>query len=109
MPDDNQLNSDKQTTERPITPPEPVSFPWAMITLAAAFDLIGIVPIVNLLSELIAGLIIGLWQKGYAPKTDPVISFFLAKVIDILSLGILPSNIAVVVYAYIKKKATALT
>ena len=105
MPDDNQLNSDKQTTEQPIAPSEPVSFPWLMVVLAAAFDLIGVIPIINLFTELLAGLIIGLWQKGYAPKTDPLISFFVAKVIDIFSLGILPSNIAVVVYAYLQKKA----
>jgi len=95
----------KATTENPPTPPEPVSFPWEMIVLATVFDLIGIIPIVNFFSELLAGLIIGLWQKSYAPKTDPLITFFLAKVIDIFSLGILPSNIGVVVYVYIKKKA----
>lgn len=98
-------NSEKTTTEQSVAPPESVSFPWMMIILAAFFDLIGLIPIINLFSELIAGLTLGLWQKGYAPKTDPVMSFFVAKVIDIASLGILPSNIAVVVYAYVKKKA----
>jgi len=105
MPEEN--NSDKKTTARPIAPPEPASFPFGMFALAALFDLIGIIPIINIISELLAGLIIGLWQKSYSPKTDPIISFIVAKIIDAVSLGILPSNIGVVVYAYIKKNAAA--
>jgi len=105
---DNQSNSDQQTTARPIAPPEPASFPFGMFALAALFDLIGIIPIINIASELLAGLIIGLWQKSYSPKTDPIISFIVAKIIDAVSLGILPSNIGVVVYAYIKKNAAAI-
>jgi len=97
-------NSDKKT-EGATPPPEPVSFPWMMTVLAAIFDLIGLIPIINFFSELLAGFILGLWQKGYAPKTDPVMTFLVAKIIDIASLGILPSNIAIVVYAYLKKKA----
>jgi hypothetical protein len=98
MPEESaQKGTDEQAT--------PVSFPWLMVALAAFFDIVGMIPIVNFFTELLAGLIIGLWQKNYVPATDPLISFFLAKVIDIFSLGILPSNIAVVVYAYIKKKA----
>jgi|GEM_PF-1911188 len=102
-------NSDKKTitTKEPTAPPEEASFPWGMIVLAALFDLIGIIPIINLMTELLAGLIIGLWQSGYTPKTDPLISFFLAKVMDLLTFGILPSNIAIVIYAYIKKKAAS--
>jgi hypothetical protein len=98
-------NYDEKETKRPTSSPESASFPLGMIALAAIFDLIGIIPIINLFSELLAGLTLGLWQKSYAPKTDPVTTFLVAKVIDIFSLGILPSNIGIVVYAYIKKKA----
>jgi len=85
--------------------PEPVSLPWGMIAFAIVSDLVGLIPIINIFSELVAGFVIGLWQRSYAPKTDPLISFFLAKALDIFTLGILPSNIAVVIYAYVKKKA----
>lgn len=103
-------NSSKETNaKQSATPSEPVSFPWMMLVLAAVFDLIGIIPIVNLLTELLAGFIIGLWQASYAPKTDPLTTFFLAKILDICTLGFLPSNIAIIVYAYIKKKAAVST
>jgi len=88
------------------TPPN-VSFPWGMFCLAALADLIGLIPFVNLLSEPIAGFIFGFWQKSYAPKTDPVMTFILAKIADIILAGFLPSNIGVVIYAWTKKKATA--
>lgn len=83
-----------------------VSLPWLMLGVAAIFDLIGIIPILNFFTEILAGLILGLWQKNYAPKTDPILTFFLAKSIDAVSLGFLPSNIGVVVYSYLKKKAS---
>ncbi|MFH1385460.1 MAG: hypothetical protein ABIG65_00205 [Patescibacteria group bacterium] len=108
MPEtDKQPNSDKKTTERPIAPSEPASFPWGMLCLATLFDLIGMIPVINLFTETLAGLIFGWWQKGYAPKTDPVLTFIVAKIMDVVSLGILPSNIGIVVYAYIKKKTAA--
>lgn len=108
MPENkNRSDSDKETTERPIAQPEPALFPWGMLCLAALFDLIGVIPFVNIVTEIFAGLIIGFWQKVYAPKTDPILSFIVAKIIDIASFGILPSNIGVVVYAYVKKKIAA--
>jgi len=108
MPEDSEKKmTGEGEPEEPAAPPTPISFPWRMVALAAIFDLIGLIPIINFFSELLAGLIIGLWQTNYAPKTDPLMSFFVAKVIDIASLGILPSNIAIVVYAYLKKKAAS--
>ena len=84
-----------------------VPIPWLMLCVAGLFDLIGMIPIVNIFSEIIAGLIFGWWQKQYVPKTDPLITFIVAKIIDFITVGFLPSNIAIVVYAYIKKKAAA--
>jgi hypothetical protein len=84
--------------------PPKISFPWLMFFLAAVFDLIGLIPYVNFFSEALAGLIFGFWQKIYSPKTDPVITFILAKIADAISFGILPSNIAIVLYAYWRKK-----
>lgn len=81
------------------------SFPWGMFCLAALFDLVGMIPIVNFATETLAGLIIGRWQKSFAPKLDPVLTFIVAKIIDIAFLGLLPSNIGIIIYAYIKKKA----
>ncbi|MBU1102636.1 hypothetical protein KJ853_03210 [Patescibacteria group bacterium] len=85
-------------------PKEKVSFPWLMFFVAVFFDLIGLIPIVNIFSEIFAGLAFGFWQKIYAPKTDPVLTFIVAKIADAIFLGMLPSNIAIVVFAYIKKK-----
>jgi hypothetical protein len=75
-----------------------------MLCLAALFDLIGLIPVINLTTEALAGLILGWWQKSYAPKTDPLLTFIIAKIIDATFLGLLPSNIGVVIYAYLKKK-----
>lgn len=87
------------------SPGEGVSFPWMMFFVAALFDLIGLVPILNVVTEIAAGLIFGLWQKTYSPKTDPFMTFMIAKMVDLASLGFLPSNIGIVIYAYFKKKA----
>jgi len=104
---DKAAGQDKKR-QSPAAPAEPVSFPWGMVTLAAVFDLIGLIPLVNLFSELLAGFIISvLWQKSYAPTSDPLLTFFTTKIIDIFSFGIFPSNIGIVVYAYVKKKAAA--
>lgn len=97
----------QQARNEPIAPTMPASFPWAMLCLAILFDLVGMIPILNLITETLAGLIFGWWQKGYAPKTDPALTFIVAKIIDVISLGILPSNIGLVIYAYLKKKASA--
>ncbi len=84
---------------------EQVSFPWMMLSVAVIFDLLGLVPFLNILTEIIASLIFGLWQAIYAPKINPIITIIVAKIIDTLSLGFLPSNIGIVVFAYLKKKA----
>lgn len=113
MPNEEQnlakLNQDRRPEPTPTNPDsigteEEVTFPWLIFFLAAIFDIICFFfpPL-----EIIAGLIFGFWQKLYVPKTDPLITFIVAKIIDALSLGILPSNIGIVVYAYIKKKAAA--
>lgn len=83
------------------------SLPWGMLCLAIFFDLIGLIPLLNLLTEIIAGLIIGMWQRSYSPKTDPILSFVIAKIIDIACFGLFPSNIGVVIFAYAKKKAAS--
>jgi len=87
--------------------PEPVTFPWLMLCLAAVFDLISLIPIVNIFTEILAGLILWLWKKTYDSKTNPLIDIVAAKIIDYIFLDILPSNIFTVVYAYTKKKAAA--
>ena len=100
-------NRQAEAAHQPTPPSQPASFPWGMLCLAALFDLIGVIPILNLATETLAGLIFGFWQKNYVPKLDPILTFIVAKIIDVVSLGILPSNIGIVVYAYIKKKAAA--
>lgn len=97
-----ETNQEAGTLELP--PNEPVSFPWLMAALAAGFDLVGMVPILNFFTEPVAGLTFGLWQKMYAPKTDPLMTFFVAKIIDAGTLGIAPSNIGIVVFAFLKKR-----
>jgi hypothetical protein len=84
---------------------EEVSFPWMIFALAVLFDLVGLVPILNIITEIAAGFIFGLWQKSYSPKTDPFLTFMIAKMVDLASVGFLPSNIGIVIYAYMRKKA----
>lgn len=84
-----------------------VSFPWLMLVVAIIFDLISLIPIVNIFSEILAGLILWLWKQTYNPKTNPLIDIVAAKVIDFIFLDILPSNIFTVVYSYAKKKTAA--
>ena len=78
-----------------------------MFCIAVLFDAVGWIPLVNLLTEVLAGLIIGWWQKGYTQRTDPLFTFVIAKILDAAFLGFLPSNIGIVIYAYIKKKTAA--
>ena len=109
MPEENIKTEQAEETEAQRQTAAPsVSFPWLAFVAAALFDLIGLIPIVNFFSESFAGLAFGFWQKLYAPKTNPVITFLIAKIADAICLGLLPSNIAVVVYAYIKKRAASL-
>lgn len=112
MPEQNPQNqpANNQPSEPanvPTTPQSTVSFPWLMLCLAIFFDLIGLIPIVNFFSEILAGLMIGLWQKMYFSKSNPLVEFFAAKIIDALSLGILPSNSGLVVITYLRKKTAA--
>jgi len=86
--------------------PQNVSFPWGIFFLALFFDIIGIIPVLNIFTEIIASLILGFWQKKYAPSIDPLMTIAATKIADIVSLGILPSNIAIVIFAHIKRKAT---
>ncbi len=86
---------------------EQVSFPWMMLSVAVIFDLLGLVPFLNILTEIIASLIFGLWQAIYAPKSNPIITAAVAKIIDAAFLGFFFSNIGVVVFAYLKKKLEA--
>jgi len=95
---DEQLEEQTQIDE-----PEKASFPWLMFCVAIVFDLIGLIPFINFFSEIIALLIFGLWQKSYAPKTQAFLTGVIAKIIDTVSLGILPSNIGIVIFAYFKK------
>jgi len=86
---------------------EPVTFPWLMFFVALLFDIVSLIPIVNIFTELLAGLILWLWKKSYNSKTDPLIDIIAAKIVDYIFLDILPSNIFTVVYAYTKKKAAS--
>jgi len=107
-----EVEDDKQNAEadgdETAAPREKVEFPWLALCAAIFFDLIGMIPILNFFSEAFAGLAFGFWQKLYAPKTNPVITFIVAKIADGICLGLLPSNIAIVVFAYIKKRAASL-
>jgi len=87
---------------------ETAIFPWLALCAAIFFDIIGMVPILNFFSEPIAKLSLGMWQKLYAPKTDPLITAIVSLILNVIFLGFLPSNVAVVVYAYLKKRAAAL-
>jgi hypothetical protein len=96
-----------QQAVRAKSKPEPVPFPWLMLCVAVIFDLIGFIPIVNIFSEIIAGLILWLWKKKYSPKTNPLIDIVAVKILDFITLGLLPSNIATVIYSYAKKKTAS--
>jgi hypothetical protein len=86
---------------------ETVTFPWLMFSLAFLFDLVSLIPIVNIATEIFAALVLWLWKKSYNSKTNPLIDIVAAKIIDYICLDILPSNMFTVVYAYIKKKAAS--
>jgi len=104
-------NKTEQTEETEIEEPTPslkVSFPWLMFFAAVFFDLIGLIPVVNFFSETLALMAFGFWQKIYAPKTNPLLTALVTLIADGLFLGLLPRNIATVVYAFIKKRAASL-
>jgi len=85
------------------------SFPWGMFFVALLFDIVGLIPILNIFTEILVGLLLWFWQKSYAPNIDPLLSFFANKVIDICTLGIFPSNISIVIVAFMKKRAALKT
>jgi hypothetical protein len=78
-----------------------------MFFLALFFDIIGLIPVLNILTEIIATAIFGFWQTQYSPKSDPLLTIAATKLADIVFLGALPSNIGIVLISYGKKKATA--
>lgn len=99
---------EKESSDQQTAAPEqtsPASFPWGMFFVALLFDIVGLIPILNLFTEFLASLIIWFWQKHYEPKLDPLLSLLVNKIIDFFSLGLYPSNIGMVLVAYIKKKA----
>ncbi|OIO48525.1 MAG: hypothetical protein AUJ32_00265 [Parcubacteria group bacterium CG1_02_40_82] len=110
-----QFNEDRARQEQPAVQgraqqtkaQEPITFPWLMLCVAALFDLISLIPIVNIFSEILAGLILWLWKQSYNSKTNPLIDIVAAKIVDYIFLDILPSNIFTVVYAYTKKKTAS--
>lgn len=86
---------------------QPASFPWGIFFLALFFDIIGFIPVLNILTEIIATAIFGFWQTQYTPKSDPLLTIAVAKLADIIFLGFLPSNIGIVIFAHAKKKTAS--
>ena len=99
-PENNEADSSPEQTAS-------ASIPVGMLFLAGLFDLIGLIPILNIFTDLLAGLLLWIWQKNYAPSFDPMLNIFANKVIDICTLGIFPSNIGIVIVAYVKKRAAS--
>ncbi|MCK9378776.1 MAG: hypothetical protein M0P97_01365 [Candidatus Moranbacteria bacterium] len=84
-----------------------MSFPVNMLILAIIFDGLGLIPFLNIATEAMAGFIFGIWQRSYAPKTNPLVTFVVAKTIDVFFVGLVPSNCGIVVFSYIRRKAEA--
>lgn len=103
------IRQDEQQNPSQITAPKnAVSFPAGMFFLAIGFDILGFIPVINIVcvvTEPIAGFIFYYWQKNYAPNTNPIKSLIINKAVDLLTVGISPSNSIVVIRAYSKKKA----
>ncbi|KKR03564.1 MAG: hypothetical protein UT31_C0016G0008 [Parcubacteria group bacterium GW2011_GWF2_39_13b] len=99
--------NDSQDNAPKKSPSASVSIPVGMLCIAGFFDLIGLIPILNLFTDLLAALLFWMWQKNYVPSFDPMLNIFTNKVIDICTLGIFPSNIGIVLVAYIKKRAAS--
>ncbi|MBI4836870.1 MAG: hypothetical protein HY813_00470 [Candidatus Portnoybacteria bacterium] len=83
---------------------ETARFPMAMLLVAGAFDLIGFIPIVNLVSEIMAAFVLRTWAFFYAPRSNPLVNIAVNKFVEIPFLGLWPSNISIVLYAYWRKK-----
>ena len=100
-----ELNTGQESSAKKA--PASVPFPFGILAIAIIFDLIGLIPIVNIFSEIFAGLTFWFWQKSYMPKIDPLISIVATKIVDFIALGVLPSSVATVIYAYAKKKTAS--
>lgn len=105
-PDDNEDNEEPAAGQSAKTS---ASFPFGLLALAGFFDLLGLIPILNIFTDLLAGLILWFWQKSYVPSFDPMLNIFTNKIIDICTLGIFPSNMGIVIVAFIKKRAVSKT
>jgi len=92
-------------TDETAAPPQKIPFPWMMAFIALfIFDVIEfVIPP----AAVLFGLILGYWQKLYTPKADIseiLLCFLLTRSADAVFLGILPSNLAIVVIAFFRKK-----
>lgn len=104
------LQDEQQNPSRLTAAENAVSFPVGMFFMAASFDVLGFIPIVNIacvVTEPIAGFIFYYWQKNYAPNTNPIKSLIINKAIDLITIGVSPSNSILVIRAYSKKKAAS--
>ncbi len=99
MPENSDISTSAQIQEAP-----PAEFPKGMLFVAIIFDILGWIPIVNIVTDIFAGFTLWLWQKAYFPKIDPLISLLLPKLFDLATLGFLPSNLTTVLITYSKKK-----
>lgn len=109
MPDEEKDEANENEQEEPgeasaNLPTQTVSFPLGMAFVALFFDLLE--RLVPLLIPGI-GLIMGYWQKIYAPNTDPVLGFFFSKIAALITMGLLPDNLSIVIFAFIKKRSAA--
>lgn len=105
QPDTNQPS---EPANEPITPQSTVSFPVAMLVVAALFDSVGWIPLLNFFTETLSGLIIGFWQKLYmeqASLAEIVIALITGKGLKAASLGFGPTNCGIVFFTYFRKKA----
>lgn len=87
-----------------------VKFPKGMFILALCFDVIGLIPVIDIASvvtEPIAVVIFGYWQKKYrnVDFLTILINAGVWKSLDAITIGILPSNSGLVIREYTKKKA----
>lgn len=97
-------HNDSSDQNQASPPAEKAVFPLGMFCGAVIFDLVGMIPIINFITEPVATLVFGFWQKTYAPKSNPLVTIMCAKLADLFLLGMLPSNIGVVIYAYTAKR-----
>ena len=103
-----QLNEQRAQQKMAVKPKsEPVTFPWLMLIVAIIFDLLGFIPFVNIVTDIIACFILWFWKHSYNSKTNPLIDIVAAKIVDFLFVGMLPSSTFTVIYSYIKKKTAS--